>query len=100
MKIDFAKLGMPVFTGRDRGAEARKQLKLDSIKDGEIVTIIIPEDTYTVTSSYFLGLFGNSVRTLGRDKFIETFKFEAPKHIVVKLDDWISRAIREQTGLV
>lgn len=100
MRIDFGQLGMPVFTGRSRGAESRKRLGLDRLSPGEHVVVVIPEGVYTITSSYFLGLFGPSVRALGsREKFLEKFSFQAPPHIEEKLGDLITRALREQQDL-
>lgn len=100
MKIDFNELGMPVFTGRSRGSESRKRLGLDSLPPGEHVEVIIPSEVYTITSSYFLGLFGPSVREAGsREKFLERFSFKAPPHIGDKLGDLVTRALREQQDL-
>lgn len=100
MRIDFSQLGMPVFTGRSRGAESRKRLGLDRLAAGEVVQVVIPNDVYTITSSYFLGLFGDSVREAGsREKFLERFIFSAPPHIEEKLGDLITRALREQQDL-
>lgn len=98
--IDFNNLGMPVFTGRARGQESRKRLGLDNLPAEEVVDVRIPEDVYTITSSYFLGLFGPSVRSAGsREKFLERFKFTAPAHIKDKLGDFVTRALRDQQNL-
>lgn len=100
MKINFADLGMPVFTGRSRGEESRRRIGLDNLPDGEVVDVVIPEEVYTITSSYFLGLFGPSVRKAGsREKFLEKFRFNAPPHIQEKLGDLVTRALREDQGL-
>ena len=100
MNINFEKLGMPVFTGRSRGVNARAQLRLNELPDGEQVDVIIPDAVYTITSSYFLGLFGPSVRHEGSaEKFLTRFRFQAPPHIKEKLDDLVSRALREQQEL-
>lgn len=100
MKINFGDLGMPVFTGRMRGQEARRRLKLDSIKDDDIVEVVIPQETYAVTSSYFLGLFGPSVRSLGLERFQQVFQFKVPDFLKEQLSDWIVRAFRETNDLL
>ncbi len=100
MKIDFRELGMPVFTGRSRGEQARKRIGLDKFANNEVVDVIIPDEVYTVTSSYFLGLFAPSVKALGgREKFLEVFNFSGPDFILAKLDDWIERALRDGDGI-
>ena len=99
MKIEFAKLGMPVFTGRDRGENARKALKLDDVTVADSVDVVIPEDVYTVTSSYFLGLFGPSIRSLGLEKFQEVFHFSVPDFLRERVSEWSLRAVREKRDL-
>lgn len=61
--INFSEFNGPVYVGRDRGLEARIKSNLDEIdKDTtKKVDVIIPENAYTVTSSFFLGMFGPSI---------------------------------------
>lgn len=99
MIIDFSKLGMPVFTGRDRGESARKDLKLDKLPPNEIVDVRIPDDTYAVTSSFFLGLFGPSVRELGGEGFERQFRFTGPDFVLSKVQDWVYRALRDKRDI-
>lgn len=100
MKINFGDLGMPVFTGRLRGQETRRRLNLDSIRDGDNVEVVIPPETYAVTSSYFLGLFGPSVRSLGLERFQQVFQFKVPDFLTEQLSDWTVRAFRETSDLL
>jgi len=99
MIIDFKDLGMPVFTGRERGQQARIDLKLDQLAANEVVEVRIPEDTYAVTSSFFLGLFGPSVRTLGGEGFARQFQFTGPAFITGKVSDWVLRALRDKRDI-
>jgi hypothetical protein len=102
MKIDLANFGGPVYTGRPRGVAARKKLKLDGVpKAGEVVEVTIPDSTYTMTSSYFLGLFGPSVRLCGsKGAFLTMFNFSGPDRVLARLDDWVDRALREKGTLI
>jgi hypothetical protein len=93
------KMGGPVFTGRDRGEDTRKRLKLDDFGAGDSVNVVIPEDVYTVTSSYFLGLFGPSIRDLGLETFQKIFKFTAPAFLNDHIEEWSLRAVRERKDL-
>jgi hypothetical protein len=101
MSIEFEKLGMPVFTGRPRGVALRKKLKLDSVDEvGERVSVDIPEDVYTVTSSFFLGLFGPSVRHYGsKNDFLCHYSFKAPERVASRLDEWVDRALRDKGAI-
>lgn len=101
MKINFAELGMPVFTGRERGRRAREQLRLDQHDlSNEVVEMNVPDDVYSITSSYFLGFLGKSVRLLGREGFRQKYLFVAPAHVEDKIDDWITRALREKNTVL
>lgn len=94
--IDFSKYNGPVYTGRERGARLREELALDSVDEsGESVEVSIPENTYTVTSSFFLGLFGPSVVRAGsKDKFYEQFHFKLPAFLQPDVDGYIARALQ------
>jgi len=69
--------GSRVYAGRPRGEYARKAEDLDRTDSMDNVSIVvrIPEDTLSVNSSFFLGLFGDSIKHLGEDRFRERFHF-------------------------
>lgn len=80
MKIDFVSLGGPVYSGRPRGAAIRAQYALDAVdKDtDQVVDVAIPDSTYSMTSSFFLGMFGPSVVRAGSSEaFFRKFHFDA-----------------------
>ena len=65
-------VGSTLFTGRPEGKAVRKELKLnEKDKTSEIYTIYIPEGTTSFNTSFFLGLFFDSIKKLGS---IESFK--------------------------
>ncbi|MCM1184539.1 MAG: hypothetical protein NC337_14305 [Roseburia sp.] len=64
-----------IFTDRDIGVVARKELELDKLeKDGKI-TILLPEDTWGVNPSFFGGMFETSIRKMG-GKFRQNYIFK------------------------
>ena len=66
-----------VFTGRDRGKEVRKKSRIDAInKQYDEVIIVIPDNIYSINPSFFEELFINVVTELGKEKFLEKFKFQ------------------------
>lgn len=78
-KIDFKVFGGPTYIGRPNGKAARKQLRIDELeKDPAIHFVVtIPKDTYNINSSFFLGLFGDSIRSAGsEDGFLKRFEFQ------------------------
>ena len=100
--IDFSKFGGPVYSGRAKGELARADLELDAHDANNChARVIIPEGTFSVTSSFFLGLFGKSVRHAeSRDEFLKRYKFNTPDTLKKIIDLFILRALREQTDLV
>lgn len=94
--IDLGNIEGNVFTGRDRGERLRETYGLDNFdKLGEAVVVKIPDRAYTVSSSFFLGLFGPSVVQAGsKDAFYARYKFNAPAFLLDVLDGYVSRALQ------
>jgi len=101
MTIDFANLGGPVYAGRPKGEQTRQALKVDAMDASrEKVRVIVPDDTYALNSSYFLGLFGKSVVKFGsREAFLDHFEFVAPDFVLKEVDIGIQRALIESKPL-
>lgn len=95
VNIDLSKFNGPVYAGRARGESARVQVKLDQIDNSaSVVEVIVPDDTYTVTSSFFLGMFGPSVIKAGtRDEFVKRFHFKSPSFLKDDFEEYISYAL-------
>lgn len=86
-KLNFEKLGGPVFVGRANGLAARKRAKIDKLDGWErTVEVIIPDDTYSVNSSFFLGMFGSSMIRFGsKEHFNAHYHFRAPERVLKNL---------------
>ena len=99
MKIDLAKWrgtkDNRVLTGRDLGGAARREAGLDALDEkNQIVEVNVPSDFLTVSSSFFRGMFGDSVRKLGDEGFRSHYHFVG-KNIDRVKDDGIRDALRE-----
>lgn len=54
----------------------RERLDLDKLDhQEEVVTFIVPQSLYTISTSFFMGAFGPSVRRLGIKKFETKYVF-------------------------
>lgn len=95
LSVDLSKFNGPVYAGRARGENARQALKLDAAdQSNQIVEVNIPDSTYTVTSSFFLGLFGPSVINAGsREAFVKKFHFKSPSFLADDFEEYISYAL-------
>lgn len=96
--INFSQLGGPVFVGRANGENARLKLGVDKLDAlDESVKVSVPETTYSINSSYFLGLFGPSVVRFGsRETFFEHYEFEAPDAVMEAIERHVNRALVER----
>lgn len=91
-----------VFTGRDRGKFVREDSQLDLLESRyETIEIIIPENVYSIIPSFFEELFLNVVIKLGRDKFLEKFKFSSLGEYQYEkpLNEAIDRILRTKTAI-
>lgn len=97
MLIDFNELGGPVYSGRPRGAAARVRYLLDEVdKDSNtVVDVSVPDRTYSMTSSFFLGLFGPSVVRAGsREAFFQKYHFKAKPVLKNAFIDYVDVALQ------
>ena len=80
LTVDLSNVSGPVYSGRGRGEALRQRYALDEKEDTvDSVNVIIPASAYTVSSSFFLGLFGPSIQKCGSvDQFERKFQFNAP----------------------
>lgn len=96
--IDFGRIEGPVYTGRDRGASLRRDLDVDSMDSTNAhVEVRIPKSTYTISSSFFLGLFGPSVVRAGtKEAFYRRFHFDSPEFLREVMDGYVLRALQSR----
>lgn len=102
ISIDLKDHGGPVYAGRTKGEKVREKYKLDNADVTNVkVKITIPENTYTINSSFFLGLLGESIRKAeSKDAFLNKFCFVGPEIFNSKINDYISRALHEKKPLL
>ena len=84
-----------VLAGRTNGENIRQNINLEKIeKENEKIEIIIPNDVFSFNSSYFLGMFGESVKKLGKEKFEEKYQFNTNNEsIKMNIKDGIDEAL-------
>ena len=87
--------GKKVLAGRTNGENIRKKINLEKIEsENEKIEIIIPNDVFSFNSSYFLGMFGESVKKLGKEKFEEKYQFNTNNEsIKMNIKDGIDEAL-------
>ena len=96
--IDFSQLreGQQIFAYRQAGELWRKSLEIDHPRYKNIRwAVSIPDGTYSISSGFFLGLFGPSIRAAGsREAFLSQFEFMPTAYpIQDNLEKWIDVAL-------
>lgn len=89
-------------SGHDRGAHARRMFELD-VLDGlsDRIHVVVPQDIYTITPSFFQGLFAISVQKFGdRDKFLEHYGFIAEASILRQIENGIASSLMRRTSFM
>lgn len=96
--IDFGTLEGPVFTGRPRGESLRVKFDVEELDRGNTkVEVRIPASTYSISSSFILGLFGKSVVHAGsKEKFYEKFHFNSTPLFQGVIDSCVTRALQNK----
>ena len=88
---NYADPGVGLLAGQERGRRVREKERLDAFdRTADILHVIIPDEIYTVASSFFLGMFAPSVEALGEKKFREKYVFEGPD-----ADEVVDQGIRQ-----
>jgi hypothetical protein len=83
-------------SGRLRGLAAREMFRLDELDaTGEIVEVRVPEYVYSLTPSFFQGLFGESVHAVGdsADSFRQRFHFLAADIVLEQVERGLNAAL-------
>jgi hypothetical protein len=75
-------------TGHERGVLAREHYKLEQLDaEAEPVIVLVPSSVYTLTPSFFQGMFAESVQKFrSRENFLEHYRFEASTLIMRQVE--------------
>ena len=103
--IDLSRFRKPqtarIFAGRPRGEAVRDDVHLAQlIADDQVeeINVIVPVDIFQITSSFFLGMFGDAIRALGADAFRRRFRFQG-KDIQDVIEEGIADALNFSSAL-
>jgi len=93
---NYKSKNVKVLSGRDKGNEAREKSKLGVIEtEFDVIEILIPADLISLNSSFFLGMFGESVRHLKEEGFRKKYTFECSSKIMMSIEEGILQALKE-----
>lgn len=90
-----------VYTGRPRGKTVRENSHIDELLEQHgTVTVVIPQDVFSITPSFLEELFFNVVRKYGRGVFDEKVKIVTNGYsIESQLDEAIGRILSKKSSI-
>ncbi|MDE6602925.1 MAG: hypothetical protein K2K90_12360 [Lachnospiraceae bacterium] len=71
----YKEAGARIFTDRDTGIRARRELELDKLEKVGKIVVLLPEDTWGVNPSFFGGMFETSIKNMG-EQFRQNYVFQ------------------------
>lgn len=88
-------------SGRDLGERQRKLFELDlEDKSKDLIEVNIGSNILFVSSSFFLGMFGDSVRKFGsKEEFYKKYKFIGKTIAKDSIDEAIYEALKKNGAL-
>ena len=90
-----------VLTGKRNGEEVRIKSRLDEIFSGrEPLTVVVPDDVFSVTPSFLEEMFKNVVLRYGRNVVLENVKFKGKYKIQSAFDEAVNRIILSDSDSV
>lgn len=93
----------PFLSGKERGEDARELFRLQELDFAEnsSIVVLIPEQIKSISSSFSLGLFYESVTNLGSlDQFLEKFNFKGDSEIIERIIGALSRGLAGPPKLI
>lgn len=104
-KIDLAPLTddgrVHNLSGKAKGQDARVALGIDQLdRASEPVDVVVPDDVYAISPSFFLGLFSQSISRFGsREAFLSHYVFRADNVVMDQVNDGIRQHFTTASAL-
>ncbi len=79
-----------VLSGKELGAKARAFFNLDLLdSQANTVTFTVPEEVFSINSSFFSAMFQKSIKTLGVSQFRKQYIFDCDEIIRMNIENGI-----------
>lgn len=91
-----------VYTGRDRGQYVREKSRIDLlIKKYNNISIIVPNNVYSINPSFLEEFLVNIVTNLGKEEFLKRVSFisQGDYDVDLPLNQAIDRILKNKTAL-
>ncbi|AQZ99606.1 hypothetical protein B5M06_16500 [Comamonas kerstersii] len=98
VNVNLSEFQGRILSGRERGTQARELMSIDKLDQGnDKVHVTFPTGLWSVSSSFFLGMFGPSIIAAGtKDAFKNRYSFETKDSIKKLIDGYIDFALQNR----
>lgn len=93
--IDMSVYETRIYMGREQGYQSRDYYELAFLEENLTLPIVIyfPDDTSSVLSSFFLGMFGERILACHvKEDFMKKYKFVAKTSVLDSIHEYIQHA--------
>jgi hypothetical protein len=86
--------------GHERGEEARNKWTLDELdSEDDPIDVLVPRELLTLSSSFFQGMFAQSVKKLGDEGFRKRYRFNASPIVMQQVAEGIRDSLMKRNAL-
>jgi len=88
--------------GHERGLAARGKFRLDELdRLTDAVDVVVPEEIYAISPSFFQGMFSESVQALGsKELFFRHYRFDTSISVLRQIESGIKSSLIERKSLL
>jgi len=85
-------------SGKGHGENVREHFDLDRLDEEDgCVEVIVPNDIYAISSSFFSGMFSRSIQNLGgEERFLEKYIFRSHPELMRQIYHGLSHSSAER----
>ena len=88
-------------SGKSRGLDVRREFKMDELDRGvEVVSVLIPNYIYAISTSFFCGMFSDSYRFLGRQGLLNKYLFKMDSELWPQIHQGLERCSYDFAPLI
>lgn len=93
---DFTSPDIDILSGRDKGEWARSQIDINNWDKAKETVVVYSPHELVVTTSFYLGLFSDTIESYGEKDFRDKYTFEG-KDITNKIEFCIDKSIKKSS---
>ena len=88
-------------SGKSRGLDVRREFRMDDLDRGtEVISVLIPDYVYAISTSFFCGMFSDSYKLLGREGLLNKYQFKIEADLWPQIHQGLERCSYDFTPFI